>query len=188
MDAMVATTTHLTTFPTTPTPARISTSGLGLGQSSISNNYRPMLSSPLAPTPSTSASARYERSSPIAEAQARRRAQYKSRSSSGASRRIVSNPHAARGAPVPFALAPPQQQQQQGRAESSRAAFFRDRLQAKMRRAQAHADRRRTASSDMSSDGFDVSMAEGDSDDADDGEDGMDEEARYFSDEVCSRS
>lgn len=177
MDAMVAFAYTNDAFPTTPTPTRITTSGLG-GRNT--NSYRPMLSSPLAP------SAGHDRSSPIVEAQARRRTQYKSRSTSNTNRRIVSDPATrAMQVPVPFSLTVPGQ----SRAESSRAAFLRDRIQAKvMREHERRVERRRTASSDLSSDGFDAAM-EDDSDDAD-GEDGLNEEERYFSDEVrlCCRT
>lgn len=177
----------MATTPATPSHPRLKTNILGY------SSHRPLLSSPLAPTPSHD---RNEPSSPLAvdsnhsSSLTHRRTQYKTRASSGSGRIRQFDP-AARGTPIPFALTPGSSSCSSSNnihvAESSHAAaFFRDRFKAKLRqqheqRALARAERRREAAmSDMSSDGFDVSM------DADDSGDEEGDDERYFGDEVCS--
>ncbi|KAH8115932.1 hypothetical protein DFH11DRAFT_1542736 [Phellopilus nigrolimitatus] len=116
------------------------------------------MSSPLAPlsfAPSSSPGP----TSPVAEVQARRRSQFKSRASSS---RVVSSPvrSSRRVGPIPFALGPANSQPA---AETGQAAFLRERFKAncfeRARRAREKGvQRRRASTGGASSDGFDADM------------------------------
>ncbi|KAI5117281.1 hypothetical protein M0805_005606 [Coniferiporia weirii] len=148
---------------------------------SFTHNNRPTKSSPLAPmacAPSSSPGP----ISPVADAQARRRSQFKSRTA-GPSNRAVSSParSAYRVAPIPFVLGT---SRSQVTAETGQAAFLRERFKAKCferaRRAREKSvQRRRASASDASSDGFDVDMLIDEADEKDD--DGI------FDDELFQR-
>ncbi|THH04349.1 hypothetical protein EW145_g5581 [Phellinidium pouzarii] len=135
-------------FPHTPSPGRFLT---------FSHDYRPTKSSPLAPlvlSPSSSPGP----ISPVVEAQTRRRSQYKSRTA-GPSNRAIGSPPAS---------------------ETNQTVFLRERFKAKcFERARLAREkgvlRRRSAASDISSDGFDVEMDMDDEDIRDD-DDGFDDE------------
>lgn len=147
------------------------------------NEHRPTRSSPLAPVslsqPSSPAPV-----SPIAEAQARRKGQYKQRppaSTSVASLKSKGRYRKAPSSPIPFILGPPS-------AEDGQTAFLRERFKAgcleraKRAREKNIARRRASANSDASSDGVDADMivdGEGEDDTADD-DPGFDDEVHFF--------
>lgn len=143
--------------PRTPTTSRYSSYG-----------SRPLLSSPLAPLVASSSPGP---TSPVVEAQARRRMQYKATGTPHSSSALPSRRYLSTGSAQSLSA-----------SETPQSTFLRERLKAKCldraRRAREKNIQKRRAS-ELSSDGFDVDMDSSDKED--------DEDSNPFDDEVSGR-